>query len=144
MKISRRDVIADAIGGTSGMTAVTLAALALKLNSESDLTPRASFPVEDSFRFVEAKGLPGHEIEGFPNQHDQIAVKSQEHRLRVPARPVHSNDPIAIDMWWFGVAVNGIPFDLSGPFSNGDVFSDWQFEVRHPTNAIFRDNLPGT
>jgi len=39
-------------------------------------------------------------------------------------------------MWWFGVAVNGIPFDPSGPFWDGDAASGWQFEVMHPANSI--------
>ena len=136
MKISRRDVISGAIGATGGIAAVALAPLALKPSSESNVASRVSFRIEDSFRVVEANGLPGHEIGDFPNQHDPIAVKSQRHRLRIPVRPVHSNDPIAIDMSWFGVAVNGIPFDPSGPFWNGDVSSGWQFEVLHPANAI--------
>lgn len=39
-------------------------------------------------------------------------------------------------MWLFGVAVNGVPFDPSGPFWNADGNSGWQFEVLHPANAV--------
>lgn len=136
MKISRRDIITGAVGAIAGVTGTALATLALKPSSEANVTSAVSFRIENSFRVVEANGLPGHEIGDFPNQHDPIAIKSQQHRLRMPVRPVHSNEPIPIDMWWFGVAVNGIPFDPSGPFWNGDVSSGWQFEVLHPANAM--------
>ena len=39
-------------------------------------------------------------------------------------------------MWIFGVAVNGVPFDPSGPFWNRDGNSGWQFEVLCPANAV--------
>ncbi len=39
-------------------------------------------------------------------------------------------------MWLFGVAVNGVPFDPSGPFWDRDARSGWQFEVLSPTNAV--------
>jgi hypothetical protein len=39
-------------------------------------------------------------------------------------------------MWHFGVAVNGVPFDPSGPFWNRDGNSGWQFEVLCPANAV--------
>jgi hypothetical protein len=39
-------------------------------------------------------------------------------------------------MWLFGIAVNGVPFDPSGPFWNADGESGWQFEVMHPANAV--------
>lgn len=136
MKISRRDIITGAVGAIAGVTGTALATLALKPRSEANVTSAVSFRIENSFRVVEANGLPGHEIGDFPNQHDPIAIKSQQHRLRMPVRPVHSNEPIPIDMWWFGVAVNGIPFDPSGPFWNGDVSSGWQFEVLHPANSM--------
>jgi len=136
MKISRRDIITGAIGATAGVAGTAAGVYALRPRSVTNVTSRASFRVEGTLRVVEANGLPGHEIGDFPNQHDPIAVKRQSHELRMPLRPVQSEEPIPIDMWWFGVAVNGIPFDPSGPFWNGEVSSGWQFEVMHPANSI--------
>lgn len=136
MKIRRRDMITGAVGATVGVTGAALVAFAMKPRSAANVPSRVSFRVEGSSRVVEANGLPGHEVGDFPNQHDPIAVKSQSHRLRMPARPAHSEEAIPINMWWFGVAVNGVPFDPSGPFWNGDVSSGWQFEVLHPANSI--------
>lgn len=136
MKINRRDIITGAIGAKVGVTGTAIGAYALKPSSVANAKSRVSFRVDGSVRVVEANGLPGHEVGDFPNQHDPIAVKSQMHKLRMPVRPVRSEVPIPIDMWWFGVALNGVPFDPSGPFFNGDVSSGWQFEVLHPANSI--------
>jgi hypothetical protein len=136
MKFSRRDLITGAIGAAVGATGTAVGGFAFRPRSEVNLTSRVDIRVEGSFRVVEANGLPGHEIGDFPNRHDPIAVKPQAHRLRMPLRPSHSRDPIPLDMRWFGVALNGVPFDPSGPFWNGDAFSGWQFEVMHPANSI--------
>jgi hypothetical protein len=103
-----------------------------KITGKSKVTLR----VDGDHRIVESNGLPGHEVGDFPNRHDPIAVSPQSHQLRMPVEPVRSDQPIPIKMWWFGVALNGIPFDPSGPYFNGDVSSGWQFEVLHPANSI--------
>jgi hypothetical protein len=63
-------------------------------------------------------------------------MRAQKHTLEVPLRPVVAEKPRPLDMWLFGVAVNGVPFDPSGPFWNADGESGWQFEVLHPRNAV--------
>ncbi len=132
MKIYRRDLIAGAVGATG----VGVGALLLQPKTKADVTSQTKFTVEGSVRFVQSNGLPGHEIGDFPNRHDPIAVKSQSHQLRMPLQPARSDKPIPLNMWWFGVALNGVPFDPSGPFWEGDVSSGWQFEVLHPANSI--------
>lgn len=136
MKFSRRDVVTGAVGATLGVAFTSLATGIFRPDSAAKVASSVSFRVENSFRIVEANGLPGHEIGDFPNQHDPMGVELQTHRLKMPVRPVRSIEPIPINMWWFGVAVNGVPFDPSGPFWDGDDASGWQFEVLHPGNAI--------
>jgi len=136
MKVSRRELIVGVAGASIGVTGAALAVPFLKPRSVADLTTKVQFRLEDSWRIVEANGLPGHEIGDFPSHHDPIAVRAQRHKLRMPAQPNRNEEPIPIEMWWFGVAINGVPFDPSGPFWNGDVSSGWQFEVMHPANSI--------
>lgn len=132
MNISRRDLVAGAIGaGGFGLGAAWL-----QSPVNLDLTSTVKFRVDGTARCVESNGLPGHATGDFPNRHDPIAVKPQAHQLRMPVAPVRSETPLPIAMWWFGVAVNGVPFDPSGPHWNGEVDSGWQFEVLHPANAI--------
>lgn len=136
MGLSRRDMLSGAVGATVGLSGAALAAMAIRRASVTDLKSRVEFGLENDLRIVESNGLPGHEIGDFPNRHDPIPVRPQTHKLRMPAQPVQSEQPTPLGMWWFGIAVNGIPFDPSGPFWNGDDASGWQFEVLHPANSI--------
>ncbi|MFO0953059.1 MAG: YHYH protein [Isosphaeraceae bacterium] len=54
----------------------------------------------------------------------------------MPGRPAVAETPRPLGMWIFGVAVNGVPFDPSGPFWQRRGDSGWQFEVLCPTNAV--------
>lgn len=132
MRITRRDLVAGAVGAGS----FGFGAYLLKPSSNLERTSTVKFSIDEETRRIESNGLPGHEIGDFPNHHDPIAVKPQSHSLRMPVEPVRSDKPIPINMWWFGVALNGVPFDPSGPYWNGDVTSGWQFEVLHPGNSI--------
>jgi hypothetical protein len=87
-------------------------------------------------RLIVSNGLPDHAIGDFPNRHDPVPITAQQIKLQMPAKPVLANKPQPLDMWLFGVAVNGVPFDPSGPFWNADGNSGWQFEVLHPANAV--------
>lgn len=132
MKISRRDLVASAIGASS----IGLGAYLLKPSSKLVCASAVNFGVDQTWRRVESNGLPGHEVGDFPNRHDPIALKVQSHKLRMPIKPIRSDKPIPINMWWFGVALNGVPLDPSGPYWNSDTSSGWQFEVLHPANSI--------
>lgn len=95
-----------------------------------------AFTTEGSKQLVRSNGIPTHAIGDFPNWHDPVPVKDQNHQLSMPLKPVVADSPTAIAMWLFGIAVNGVPFDPSGPFWGSDGSSGWQFEVLHPANAI--------
>jgi hypothetical protein len=87
-------------------------------------------------RVVDSNGLPGHATGDFPNAHDPVAIRAQRHHFEMPARPAEAAATTPLNMWFFGVAVNGVPFDPSGPFWGGDMRGGWQFEVMCPANAV--------
>src|SRR2546421_128666 len=81
-------------------------------------------------------GVRHKAVGDFPNPHDPAPLRPQHHKLEMPLKPVAAERPVPIAMWLFGIAVNGVPFDPSGPFWNADGDSGWQFEVLHPANAV--------
>jgi hypothetical protein len=87
-------------------------------------------------RVIESNAIPGHPTGDFPNSHDPVALSAQRLRLEMPAAPSIAATPSPLEMWLFGVAVNGVPFDPSGPFWNRDGRSGWQFEVLSPRAAL--------
>jgi hypothetical protein len=135
MEITRRDLLTGSIGAI-GAGGLGLAAYVSTRPSQVNAASKAKFTVDGAWRNVYSNGIPEHEMGDFPNPHNPIGVKPQSHKLRMPTEPVISDEPIPLNMWWFGVALNGIPLDPSGPHWAGDVTSGWQFEVLHPGNSI--------
>ena len=99
-------------------------------------TSDVSVVTDNGKRIVTANGLPDHVTGDFPNWHDPVPMRPQKLKLEMPLAPVASEKPVPLLMWLFGVAVNGVPFDPSGPFWNADGNSGWQFEVLHPANSV--------
>ena len=132
MKINRRTLIGGAVAVPS---TAALAAWVLAESDERDPS-EMTMTTADGKRLVTANGLPNHAIGDFPNRHDPAPIRSQKHKLEMPLKPTSVEKPIPLAMWFFGVAVNGVPFEPSGPFWNSDGNSGWQFEVLHPANAV--------
>jgi hypothetical protein len=136
MRIPRRDIVSAAIGAGAGVAGIGAVGYALNRPLPAWISPAVNVRVDGQSRIVESNGLPDHPTGDFPNRHDPFAVRPRRHRLRMPLNPVRSERPIPLAMWWFGVAINGVPFDPSGPYWSGESSSGWQFEVMHPANSI--------
>ncbi len=87
-------------------------------------------------RIIVSNGVPSHATGDFPNRHDPVPLRAQAHRFEVALKPKVAERPTELRFWEFGVAVNGVPFDPSGPFWNADGDSGWQFEVMAPASAV--------
>lgn len=131
MKVTRRVWVGSALVGTAG------AAAAYRYTQRSTRGPSV---VEEStqgdLRVVASNGLPGHPTGDYPNSHDPVAIRAQSFRFTMPLKPEPLAATTPLGFWLFGVAVNGVPFDPSGPFWNRDARAGWQFEVLCPTNAL--------
>ncbi len=92
--------------------------------------------VTEDRRIVVSNGLPEHATGDFPNFHNPVPMSAQQIKLQMPARPAPAAKTTPLNMWLFGVAVNGVPFDPSGPFFGGEMDSGWQFDVLHAPNAV--------
>ena len=133
MPISRRGLIAAAAVG--GPAAVLAARWAL---GRSSVVRPSEFKAEvaGDRRVLISNGMPGHALGDFPNRHDPVPIRPQQHHFETPLTPAVAASPTDLRMWIFGVAVNGVVFDPSGPFWNRDGQSGWQFEVLAPANAV--------
>lgn len=132
-KISRRAIVAGAVAVSAAASA---GAWIVGRRRGRPGPSVVSITATVDKRIVTANGLPGHAVGDFPSAHDPIAIRPQRHRLELPGHPEVAEDPTPLDMWLFGIAINGVPFDPSGPFWKGDTASGWQFEVLHPANAV--------
>ena len=129
MKIHRRTLVAGAFALPATATWL-LTATGQRATSDFTITDI------DGKRCFQANGMPNHAVGDFPNWHDPVPLRPQNHRFEMPLTPTAAARPVPLAMWFFGVAINGVPLDPSGPFWNRDGKSGWQFEVLHPANAI--------
>jgi len=140
MKVSRRTLLAGLAGTAAGGAAVASGGFAVDqfFRRRRTVPPDSKVLIkeEGDQRIVESNGLPGHSTGDFPNPHDPFAIRAQQYRFALPMKPTVADRTTPLNMWLFGVAVNGVPFDPSGPFWNGDVAGGWQFEVLAPAGAV--------
>ncbi len=132
MRISRRQWVTAAVATPP---AVLAAGWALWRRSHRE-QPLVHEQIAGDLRVVISNGLPAHATGDFPNAHDPVGIRAQHHKFEMPLRPRVAAATRPLNFWQFGVAVNGVPFDPSGPFWNGDTSSGWQFEVLCPANAV--------
>jgi hypothetical protein len=133
MGMLRREWIA---GVGLGIVATPLAAQEPKRRESVVMPSEYHEDVVGEKRVVTSNGMPGHSAGDFPNNHDPVPMLPQQLRFELPVRPAVAGAPTDLKMWIFGVAVNGVVFDPSGPFWNRDGASGWQFEVLAPAVAV--------
>lgn len=133
MRLSRRVWLAGAIAAPAGATGLYVWSRRRRGAMPASVVQET---VVGDRRIIESNSIPNHAVGDFPNAHDPVTLRPQKLRYEVPVRPAVAERPRALSMWHFGVAVNGVPFDPSGPFWAGDGDSGWQFEVMCPANAV--------
>lgn len=90
-----------------------------------------SVTIEGEFRLIRANGLPDHEPGQFPNRGNPNRISAQHYSFRVPVKPQVAAQPTPAQRAWFGVAVNGVPFEPgTAEFWNRDPQSGWNYEAK--------------
>jgi hypothetical protein len=86
--------------------------------------------VEGDFRRIRSNGWPDHAPGEFPRRGNPNQVMPQEYSFRVPLKPVAAEAPQRRGGWWWGVALNGVPFEPgTGETWNNDPRSGWRYEA---------------
>src|ERR1051325_4982383 len=77
-------------------------------------------------RAIEANGIPDHTPGQFPRRGNPNTISEQRHNFTVPTKPKAADKPTNADRGWFGVALNGVPFEAG----TAEVWSrDWKNEA---------------
>lgn len=86
--------------------------------------------IEGDFRRIESNGWPDHAPGGFPRRGNPNTPTTQEYSFRVPMNPVAAESFQRRGGWWWGVALNGVPFEPgTGETWNNDPRSGWRYEA---------------
>jgi hypothetical protein len=105
-------------------------------------TPRAASPadgaaknevsitIEGDYRLIKSNGWPDHAPGAFPRRGNPNTATPQSYTFRVPLKPVVAATPTFGGGWWWGVALNGVPFEPgTGETWNNDPRSGWRYEA---------------
>jgi hypothetical protein len=81
------------------------------------------------YRIITANGLPDHAPGQFPNRSNPNSIFAQSYMFRIPLKPQTNATPQSGQGAWFGVALNGVPFEPgTAEFWNGQ--RDWNYEAQ--------------
>ena len=92
--------------------------------------PRVEIRTQADYRLVISNGLPNHETGRFPNRNNPNPIVEMSHIFRMPLRPQVAPRPSPTGFAWFGVALNGVPFEPgTQEFWKEDRKSGWNYEA---------------
>lgn len=87
---------------------------------------QATIKVDEDFRVISANGLPDHTTGQFPNRNNPNRISAQNYSFRMPLKPRANTSPVPTGPAFFGVALNGVPFE-SG---TAELWNhDWRYEA---------------
>ncbi|MFM7209330.1 MAG: YHYH protein [Verrucomicrobiota bacterium] len=93
-------------------------------------TPRVEIRTQAEYRLMLSNGLPNHETGRFPNRNNPNPIAEMSHIFRMPLRPRVAPRPTPTGFAWFGVALNGVPFEPgTQEFWKDDRESGWNYEA---------------
>ena len=89
-----------------------------------------SITTEGDFRVIKSNGWPDHVPGAFPRRGNPNVATEQSYSFRVPLKPRMAETPERRGGWWWGVALNGVPFEPGTAETwNNDRQSGWRYEA---------------
>ncbi len=82
--------------------------------------------IEGDERVIRANGIPDHQPGAFPRKGNPNRISPQSHNFRVTTKPQAGAQPVSAQRGWFGVALNGVPFEAG----TAEFWSqEWRYEA---------------
>jgi len=98
---------------------------------------RVGLTVEGDRRVMRSNGIPNHATGRFPNRRNPHAIREMNFTWSIPLEPRRSDRLTPTGINWFGVAVNGVPFEPgTQEFFDGDRRSGWNYEAIGGTSDL--------
>jgi hypothetical protein len=142
MKPSLRFVLVIAIGlaagpraarahpghDTTDSTVFSIFTAAAKSATGGTAKNEVSITTEGDTRIVRSNGIPDHKPGQFPNRNNPNVISPQQYEFRMTTKPQEAPSPIFSGGAWFGVALNGVPFEPgTAEFWKGE--RRWNYEA---------------
>lgn len=89
-----------------------------------------SIATEGEQRVIKSNGIPDHRPGDFPRRGNPNAIRAQAYEFHLPLKPQAADKPTPSGHAFFGVALNGVPFEPgTAEFWNFDSSSGWKYEA---------------
>ena len=100
---------------------------------------------DNGFRTISSNGVPNHRVGSFTEDDgDAIYVEPQSHRFRVTLEPRVQRRATPVDRGYFGIALNGVPFDgRAEEYWNDRSRSGWAYDTLRNGKALQLDQNNG-
>jgi hypothetical protein len=86
--------------------------------------------IEGEYRVIKSNGWPDHAPGAFPRRGNPNTLAAQSYSFRVPLKPKAVPAPEQRGGWWWGIAINGVPFEPGTAETwNNDPRSGWRYEA---------------
>lgn len=96
---------------------------------------KVTITVSGGERLIVANGLPDHATGQFPGRGNPNRISAQGYNFHLPTEPKAAAKPTPANGAWFGVALNGVPFEPgTAEFWNGQ--REWMMEAS-PTSLTW-------
>src|SRR5262249_8421338 len=92
-------------------------------------TNRVSIKITGGERIISANGLPDHDPGKFPRRGNPNTIAAQSYNFHIPTNPKIAEKPSRDNGAWFGVALNGVPFE-PGTAEFWDGQREWNYEAQ--------------
>ncbi len=90
---------------------------------------KVTITVSGGERVISANGLPNHRTGQFPGPGNPNRISAQSYNFRVPTNPRVAEKLTPANGAWFGVALNGVPFEPgTAEFWNNQ--REWNYEAK--------------
>lgn len=111
-------------------TATETQAVELFPSTQSVSPNEVSIAIEGDLRVITANAIPTHEIGAFPNPDNPNEVSAQDYVYSVPAAPEKASELTWLNQEFFGIAVNGVPFEAqTAEFWMGNRSLGWRYDA---------------
>lgn len=100
-------------------------------------TNRCTTRVEGDRRVIRSNGIADHPTGRFPNRGNPNPIREMDFAWRIPLQPERSPTLTFTGIHWFGVAVNGVPFEPgTQEYFEEDRDSGWVYEAIGGTSDL--------
>ena len=67
--------------------------------------------ISGNTRSIKANGIPTHVVGAFPNNSNPNTIKARNYTFKMTTTPSQAGSITSSDFWYWGVAMNGVPFE---------------------------------